>query len=300
MSIAAISGPVVLGFIENRKQAEQLAAELGMPYGKISLHRFPDGEHRLSVPTPLPTRVIIYLSLDDPNEKLIELLLAAAAARDNGAEELLLVAPYLCYMRQDIAFHPGEAVSQQVIGKLLAEHFDAVVTVDPHLHRIQQLRQAIPLAHALALTAADVMAAYLSERFESPLLLGPDGESRQWVETIALKQGFDFSVGTKERFGDRHVRIHLPDDVGFAGRDVVIVDDIASTGRTMIAAAESVLAASPSSLSLLVTHALFAGDAEARIRALSIDNLWSTDSVSHSTNTIKLAPLLAGGVRSCL
>lgn len=291
---------MVLGFVESSSLAEQLAAELAMPYAEISVHRFPDGEHRLSVPSPLPPQVIIYLSLDSPNEKLIELLLAAAAVRENGAEKVLLVAPYLCYMRQDIAFHPGEAVSQQVIGKLLAEHFDAVITVDPHLHRIQRLQQAVPLKYALALTAADVMAEFLAARFERPVLLGPDGESRQWVETIALKQGFDFSVGTKERFGDRNVRIHLPDDVGFTGRDVVIVDDIASTGRTMIAAAQSVLAENPASLSLLVTHALFAGDAEQRIRVLPIDNLWSTDSVLHATNTIALAPLLAGGVRSCL
>jgi len=295
-----VSNSTVLGFIENRGLAEQLASELGVAYGEVTVHRFPDGEHRLSVPSPLPAQVIIYLSLDNPNEKLIELLLAAAAARDNGAEEVLLVAPYLCYMRQDIAFHPGEAISQQVIGKLLAEHFDAVVTVDPHLHRIQRLQQALPLPHALALTAADSMAAFLASRFERPLLLGPDGESRQWVETIAVKQGFDFSVATKERFGDRNVRMLLPDDVPLSGRDVVIVDDIASTGRTLIAASQAVLAAKPNSLSLLVTHALFAGDAEARIRELPVDNLWSTDSVQHPTNAIALAPLLADGVRSCL
>ncbi|PJA33263.1 MAG: phosphoribosylpyrophosphate synthetase, partial [Zetaproteobacteria bacterium CG_4_9_14_3_um_filter_53_7] len=162
----------VLGFAENMQQAQALAAELGTGCGEITLHRFPDGEHRLAVPESLPENVMVFLSLDHPNEKLIELLLAAAAARDNGAKRVLLVTPYLCYMRQDIAFHPGEAVSQQIIGKLLAEHFDAVVTVDPHLHRIERLQQAVPLHHALALTAAEPMAEFLAGQFERPLLIG--------------------------------------------------------------------------------------------------------------------------------
>ncbi|OIO75476.1 MAG: phosphoribosylpyrophosphate synthetase [Zetaproteobacteria bacterium CG1_02_53_45] len=289
----------VLGFAENMEQAQALAAELRLSCGEISLHRFPDGEHRLAVPESLPENVIIFLSLDHPNEKLIELLLAAAAARDNGAIRVLLVTPYLCYMRQDIAFHPGEAVSQQIIGKLLADHFDAVVTVDPHLHRIERLQQAVPLQHAVALTAADPMAEFLAEQFERPLLIGPDSESRQWVETIASDRGLDFTVGSKERFGDRDVRIHLPQEIPLAGRDVVIVDDIASTGRTIIAAVEAVLAENPHTLSVLVAHALFAGDAETRIRRLPIDHIWSTDSIKHPTNAIALTPLLAEGVRRC-
>ena len=295
-----MSGSIVLGFAESFVQAESLAVELGCSSGQITVHRFPDGENRITVPAALPESVILFQSLDRPNEKLIELLLAAGAARDNGAKRVLLAAPYLCYMRQDIAFHPGEAVSQRIIGRLLAEHFDAVVTVDPHLHRIEHLEEAVPLVHAVALTAVKPMAEFLSERFAAPLLVGPDAESRQWVGSIAEVSGFDFTVGEKQRFGDRNVRIQLSGELPMAGRDVVIVDDIASTGRTIIAAAESILAENPGSLSVLVTHALFAGDAETRIRRLAIDNLWSTDSIAHATNVIALAPLLAGGLRSCL
>jgi len=295
-----IDNSIVLGFSASHRQGEQLAAALAIPFGEILLHHFPDGEHRLRVPAPLPPTVIICLSLDHPNDKLVELLLAAAAARDNGARRVLLVAPYLCYMRQDIAFHPGEAVSQQVIGKLLAAHFDAVITVDPHLHRISRLSQAIPLKNAVALTATAAMSSFLTNHFDRPLLIGPDMESRQWVESIATRNGFDFTVGSKERFSDHQVRIHLPDDVSVSNRDVIIVDDIASTGRTLMAASESVLEQHPASLSLLITHALFADDAESLIRSMPIDHLWSTDSISHQTNVIQLAPLLADGVLHCL
>ncbi|MCZ4328253.1 ribose-phosphate pyrophosphokinase-like domain-containing protein, partial [Brachybacterium paraconglomeratum] len=86
----------------------------------------------------------LYRSLDQPNEKLVELLLAARTARTLGAPHLTLVAPYLPYMRQDIAFSPGEAVSQRIVGPFLASLVDAVITVDPHLHRVASLRDVVP------------------------------------------------------------------------------------------------------------------------------------------------------------
>ena len=137
-----MNASIILGFAESRRLARDLSALLALECGEIAVHRFPDGESRVRVPTPLPEHVIICLSLDHPDQKLIELLLAANAARDNGAITLTLVAPYLCYMRQDKAFHAGEAVSQQSIGALLGSLFDAVITVDPHLHRIERLDQA--------------------------------------------------------------------------------------------------------------------------------------------------------------
>lgn len=291
---------ILLGFAESRALAAQLARELTLDLGEIEVHRFPDGESRVRVPPALPRHVIICLTLDHPNEKLVELLLAAAAARDNGAEKLTLVAPYLCYMRQDKAFHAGEAVSQQTIGSLLGAAFDAAVTVDPHLHRIERLEQAVSVSQAISLTATQPIAEFIKQRFERPLLIGPDAESLQWVSSIAELQGFDFMIASKDRLGDRNVRICLPDSVAVAGRDVVIVDDMASTGRTMVAATESVLAGNPASVSIIVTHALFIGDSEARIRATGIDHLWSSDTIKHPTNAISLIPLLAEGIRRCL
>jgi len=293
-----MNGSIVLGFAESRTLANDLATHLEMECGEIEVHRFPDGESRVRVPAELPLHVIICLSLDHPDQKLIKLILAADAARDNGAMKLTLVAPYLCYMRQDKAFHAGEAISQHSIGALLGSTFDTVLTVDPHLHRIERLEQAIIGAQTIRLTASRPIAAFIAERFERPLILGPDGESLQWVSSIAKGLGFDFGIASKERLGDRNVRIRLPEDICVTDRDVVLVDDMASTGRTMVAAAESVLADKPSSVSLIVTHALFVGDAEEKIRATGIDHIWSTDSIIHPTNTIALAPLLAEGVNS--
>ena len=101
------------------RDAARLAEKLGVPYHEIAIHRFPDGEIRVTAGRAAPT-TILYASLDRPNEKLIALLFAAEALRRGGAKRIVLLAPYLCYMRQDTAFHEGEAISQRVIGPLLA------------------------------------------------------------------------------------------------------------------------------------------------------------------------------------
>ncbi len=124
---------MVLGFADYRAGAGagRLATRLGIAHAKVSIHRFSDGESRVALPPTLPERVIFCQSLNNPNEKLVELLLAAKTARHLGAKHLTLVAPYLCYMRQDMAFTPGEAVSQTIVGVWLGAWFDTVVTVDP-------------------------------------------------------------------------------------------------------------------------------------------------------------------------
>ena len=176
--------------------------------------------------------------MDRPNEKLFELVLTAATARDLGVRHLTLVAPYLCYMRQDTAFVPGEAVSQRVLGTLLADWFDTLVTVDPHLHRVPSLADAIPVQRAVALSAAGPMAEFLATHLENPLVLGPDSESLQWVAAVAAVQGLDYGVARKERLGDREVRIALP-ELDVLGRSVVLLDDVVSTGGTLIATAQA-------------------------------------------------------------
>jgi ribose-phosphate pyrophosphokinase len=117
-------------------------------------HRFPDGESLVTLPSTIPGRVFVYCSLDNPNERLVPLLLALHGLRDAGARWIGLIAPYLAYMRQDAAFNPGEVVSQRVVAALLAAPVDALWTVDPHLHRVSSLDVIFPRIRAQALTAA--------------------------------------------------------------------------------------------------------------------------------------------------
>ena len=125
MNLKTLAKPVLLYFEDEQDSALRLAKAGEFDLAKIDRHRFPDGEIKLQLPDTLPERVVILRTLNNPNEKLIELLLSAQTARQLGATHITLVAPYLAYMRQDIAFHPGEAISQKIIGRYLASLFSA-------------------------------------------------------------------------------------------------------------------------------------------------------------------------------
>ncbi|MFQ3788453.1 ribose-phosphate diphosphokinase [Halomonas sp. A29] len=284
---------ILLYFDEESLPARRLASAAAIEAHRIACHRFPDEELRLRLPDmALPGCLVIYRSLDRPNDKLVELMLLARHAREQGVGRLVLVAPYLAYMRQDIAFSPGELVSQRLVGGFLAELFDSVITVDPHLHRIESLEQAVPVRHAITLSGAPQLAMAIAERRRDALLLGPDAESRQWVESAARTAALEYGTCIKKRHGDCDVEITLPDLV-ITGRRVVLLDDIASSGRTLAQAAERVLAAGADSVDVAVTHALFAGDALGVIRQAGVGEIWSTDTVGHESNTVFMAPVLA-------
>ena len=287
---------MILGFADYLEQGQALARELGREFALIDIHRFPDGESKVTLPEALPDDVIFCRSLDHPNDKLIELLLAARTARQLGAKQLTLVAPYLCYMRQDIAFHPGEAVSQQIIGPFLATLFDRVVTVDPHLHRIERLEQAIPDTAAISLQSAPLMGAFIADNTERPLLVGPDAESLQWVRAIAEPAGLDYAIATKERLGDREVVIKLPPH-NYHQHEVILVDDMISTGRTLINVTRQLKHEGAETVHCLVTHALFVDAVTEALHTAGITNIWSCDSIPHPSNAIPLAPLLATALR---
>ena len=282
------STPVLLYFEDEQESAARIAQAAGHVLIRIDRHRFPDGEIKLRLPPALPDQVGILRTLSDPNEKLTELLLAAATARDLGARHLTLVAPYLAYMRQDAAFEPGEAISQGIVGRFLASLFDAVITVDPHLHRVTTLQQAVPVANAVVLSAAPLLSDLIATHCPQALLLGPDEESKQWVVQAAVRHGFEHAVCHKVRHGDRAVEIALP-DISVAGRQVVLLDDVASTGHTLAQATRQLLAAGAASVDVAVTHALFVAGAWSMILNAGAREVWSTDCIKHASNAISMS-----------
>lgn len=288
---------LLLHFEDETLEAGRLARAAGLECAVIERHRFPDDELRLRLPERLPGRVVVYRSLHRPNEKLLELLLVARTAGRLGAEHLTLVAPYMAYMRQDVAFRSGEAVSQRIVGEFLAGLFDGVVTVDPHLHRVNTLAEAVPVPHAIALSGAPLLADIVAQARPGAVLLGPDAESAQWVAAAAVRHGFAHAVCTKVRHGDRDVDILLPEGLDVSGRAVVLLDDVVSSGHTLAGATRLLRAAGAASVDVAVTHALFAGDALAQLEAAGVGQVWSTDCIAHPSNAVSVAPLLAEALR---
>jgi ribose-phosphate pyrophosphokinase len=287
---------VLLYFEDEAPAALRLAEAVGLEPQQVHRHRFPDGEIQLTLPARLPPRVVLLRSLHQPGDKLTELLLAAPTARQLGAQHLSLVAPYLAYMRQDKAFAPGQAVSQRIVGAWLATLFDAIITVDPHLHRVATLSEALPARQAIALSAGPLLGEWIAGRRPDAFLLGPDSESAQWVTQAAAAHGLPHAVCNKVRHGDRAVRITLP-ACDLRGQAVVLLDDVASSGHTLATAAALALAAGATSVDVAVTHALLAGDALQRIHQAGVGEFWSTDSVGHPSNVVALASLLAQALK---
>jgi ribose-phosphate pyrophosphokinase len=289
----------VVSLPDYTEPAQRLAQVLACDYEPVKVHRFPDGESRVCVPPEPASHVVICQSLDRPNDKLIELLLAIQTFRQAGVKRISLVAPYLCYMRQDKAFHPGEAISQQIVGHFLADLIDDLITVDAHLHRINTLQQAIPLDNAINLSAASALGEFLVQQQIHPLLLGPDSESQQWVKQVASVGDFDWAVASKQRISDIDVHITLP-TIEFQNRVVVLVDDVISSGHTLAETAQQIQAAGAAKACCLVTHPLFAEGAINLLHHAGIEDIWSSDSIPHETNVTQLAGMLGDGLRDLL
>lgn len=291
---------MLLFFPEEEGLARRLAAATGLEAAPIERHRFPDGEIKLRLPERLPEKVVLLRGLDRPNEKLVELLLASAGLHEAGVRRVVLVAPYFPYLRQDKAFAPGEVASAFVVGRFVASCVEALVTVDPHLHRIARLDEAVPVTPALALCAAPLLGELAARERGRPLLVGPDEESRAWVEAAAHASGLEYAVGRKERRGDRDVAVTLPEGLNVRGRAAVVLDDVASTGRTLAQAVRALRSAGAATVDVAVTHALFVEDALETVRAAGAGAIWSTDTIAHPTNAVSVAPLIAQALAALL
>jgi len=260
----------------------------------IDVHRFPDGESRVSAISQAADCAWVFRSLSNPNEKLFEVLLAADALRRQGVAEVALVAPYLGYMRQDQVFHPGEAVSQQVVARLLDSAFDEVLTVEAHLHRIQSLSEVFS-CRADSVSASSPIADWLRQRSRPGVLIGPDSESEPWIRSIAHAAGVDWILASKTRYSDDEVRIDLP-PVPPGARDAWIVDDIASSGTTLEVLVRILKERGVERVGAIIVHALLNDETRARLERAGLDRLVSTDSITHPSNEISLAPLLASEI----
>jgi ribose-phosphate pyrophosphokinase len=293
-----VTGVAIQSLPTGADDARRLGALLGLPLQEIALHDFPDGEMRVTV-GPAASTTIIYASLDRPNDKLLAILFAAEALRRAGARRLVLLAPYLCYMRQDTVFHEGEAISQKAVGRLIAGMVDRVITVDAHLHRTTDIRTVFPGIEAENLSAMPAIANALRRTGIDPatVAVGPDAESRPWVSDLAGQLGLAHTVAQKIRRGDRAVEIGFADAGLLAGRPVLLVDDIVSSGGTLIACARALRAAGATTIDAVITHALFAPEMATAFADAGIRSVRSTSSVPHPSNAIPLDDILATALR---
>jgi ribose-phosphate pyrophosphokinase len=283
---------VIASMPGNETFAARLAAETGVALGEVETRFFPDGETYVRLRfEPRGKRVDFVCTLARPDARFLPLVFAADAARELGATQVNLIAPYLGYMRQDRRFHEGEAVTSRAFARRLSQTFDSLVTVDPHLHRYPALSAVYDIP-AIALSAAPLIGDWIRRETPNALVIGPDIEAEQWASAVAARAQAPHVSLRKERLGDREVRITLPDLTAYAGRPVVLVDDIASSARTLLVAAKAVMEAGFGKPVCAVVHPIFAENSYQRLRQAA-SAIVSSDSIEHPSNAIPLAPLVA-------
>jgi len=276
--------------------ARQIQKKSDVSWGEMTVRSFPDGESLVTVSTDVKDKeVIVVCGLEHANQQAMPLMFFAHTVKELGAKRVTLVAPYLGYMRQDKRFASGEAISSAIFAKFISSCVDALITIDPHLHRYKTLDEIYTIPTTV-LHAAAPIGSWIGANVENAVLIGPDQESRQWVAQVAESAGVPFLILEKIRRGDREVKISLPDDIEkYKGCTPVVLDDIIATAHTMIETVKQLEKAGRLSGMkrpvCIGIHALFVDDAYERLQNAGVAKIVTTNTIVHETNEIDIAAL---------
>lgn len=266
--------------------------------GRVEMRSFPDGESYIRVLDHCAGRsVVVLANLHHPDSHFLQLALLGETLKDLGAVRVVLALPYLPYMRQDIRFHPGEGITSRYFARLVSEVFDGLVTIDPHLHRYHSLDEIYRIPSLVA-RSHDQIARWIATHIEKPVIVGPDEESAQWVTETAQLIGCPVLVLRKTRHGDRDVRIDVPELAHYQGATPVLMDDIISTGRTMLEAARHLVEAGLSPACCVGIHGVFADAAYREMLDGPVARVVTTNSIPHTSNAIAVEDVLADATRT--
>lgn len=275
------------------KIAKKIAKELRANYFPIQISSFPDGDIYMRYKKIVKGKKIVIVHSFQPNsdKSLFRLIFAAETAKQLGAKKVILAAPYLAYMRQDKMFNYGECISSRVMAKLINNSFDKIITIDPHLHRYRSMKDIFTIS-AKNLTANTIIGDYVKKKIKNPVIIGPDWESYQWAEVIAKLVGCDNTVLRKTRYSSRHVSSKMIKPVAIKGKNVVIVDDIISTGHTIVEATKKAKRRGAKSVTAICVHGLFVEGALTKLRKGGVNKIISTNCIEHKTNGIDVSSIL--------
>lgn len=277
----------VIGGTASTALAERVSRELGnAPFGIPFRKRFPDGEMYLRIGGRLEGEDVVLVQSTRSDEDLLELFLLEDAVREAGARHLFVVVPYFGYARQDRPFFPGEPISARALCRHVELEADAVVTVD--LHASTTLKDFTKPAYEAS--GINAIARMLRER-PVDLLVSPDRGGIERVRRMAEKLEKPWIGLEKKRIDSEHVELSLPPQlpIRLAGKHVVILDDVISTGGTIVEAARLLRNERVGAITAACTHGLFLRDAFERIKAVT-DEVFTTDTLDSPAEKASVAP----------
>lgn len=287
---------LIIGCSNSRDIAKDIAGDLKkkakVKYAELETARFPDGEIYVRYPVPVKGHKVVLVQsfYGNISDEMMEVVFAAQTAKDLGAKEVALVAPYFPYFRQDKRFKPGECISIQVVAKMLNRFIQRLFVVDPHLHRLNSMYDVFT-CKCHKLTADPAIAKYIKNNLKNVILIGPDWESYRWAEKTADIVGCDSAILEKKRYSATKVDVRINKKIDLKNKTVVLVDDIISTGHTMEEAIKDLKKIGAKKFVIICVHSLFIGDALKRLKKTGA-KIISCNTIKHTTNRIDISPVI--------
>ena len=286
-----IPGPasVVLG--------EAIAKELGFEATLLNHRLFPDGETYIRFPEAIQgkTVVLVQTTAPNPDRKLMQLLFMARTAKDLGAARIIAVIPYLAYARQDKRFLEGEALSFDIIlGMLESAGVNDMVLIDIHNEKAVDALMNKHEMRIHTLTAIYYLAEYMKENsYQGAYSLSPDMGRSELVEKVSqlMGGGFAFFMKVRDRYTGKTTM--KAKNLDLDGKDVVIFDDIISSGGTMARAIQGLKDQGAGKVAAVCTHALPVPGANEKLKNAGADKIVATDTVESIYETVSVARLVA-------
>ena len=277
----------ILGGTSAKNVAENLANRLRQPLLHTIYKRFPDDEFYVRVLDDIAGKDVVIVQTAYPDPKIVELLLMQDAVHDAGAKKITVVLPYFGYSRQDKKFEEGEAISARAIAEHISLHADCVITVDPHKEHILKFF-TVP---AYSCSAVSTIAQHLKEK-NIDFVLAPDKGAKERAKETAKLINCEYDYLEKTRIDGATVKI-TPKKLDAHGKNVAIIDDIISTGDTMVNSIKELKKQGAKTVLIACTHGLFIGGAKEKLLTADCDEIISTDTIETDFSKVSVAECIA-------
>jgi len=281
----------------------KVGRELGITVSKLQAKKFPDGEKYVRIMDDVKggTVIVIQSMYNPADEHLFEYFLLVKALKDLGAKRVIGVIPYFAYARQDRRFNPGESISFQTVTRLIENvGTDELFTIDTHLHRVNDISKVFNIpAHNLSVVP--LLTQYVKQNFtlNKPIVIAPDEEAEQWAKISSEILNCEYDTLEKVRLGSDKVEIKTKLR-SVNDRNIVVIDDIISTGGTMVETVKVLRNYGANRVIVICAHPLLIGDSYAKILDEGAEVIIGSDTVPSPVSLVSAAPIIADAIRKFL
>lgn len=288
---------LIVGCSKGTHLAGKIAKKLKSSYSELKVKKFPDGEIKVRFMSNVKDKVVALVQsfYGNINDLVVEIIFAAETAKDLGAKKVFLMAPYFPYLRQDKRFKAGDCVSVEVMGRLVDRYFDKVFIIDPHLHREVKLSDIFSIK-SKKLTANPLIADYIKKNIKNPLIVGPDWESYKWARIVAEKINCEHVIMQKKRYTGRKVKVTLNKKVDISNKNVIFVDDMISTGNTLLEAVKNLKKLGAKKFNCIAVHGIFVENALEKLRKANV-KVVTTNTIPNKVAKIDVSGLIVDSLK---